>query len=225
VFLGHFAVALGVKKVAPKASLGSLFFAVQLADLVWPIFLLLGWEEVRIEPDYTRFTPLDFVSYPYSHSLIAQALWGLALGAVYLALRRDVRTAMVVAVCVPSHWLLDWIAHAPDMPIVPGGARYGLGLWNSPAATLSVEFLLFATGTAIYLKTTRPRALTGTYALWSLLVFLVVAYLGASFGPPPPSAHATAVSALALWVLIPWAAWADRYREMRPSSSQAHGSP
>jgi RsiW-degrading membrane proteinase PrsW (M82 family) len=89
----------------------------------------------------------------------------------------------------------------------------------------SAEFLLFAMGTSIYVKATRAKRHPGTYALWSLLAFLLVAYLGAAFDPPPPNAHAIAVSALALWVLIPWAAWADRHREIRPSSSEAHRSP
>jgi len=45
-----------------------------------------------------------------------------------------------------SHWVLDWVTHRPDMPLVPGGARYGLGLWNSIAGTMVVEILMFAAG-------------------------------------------------------------------------------
>ena len=130
MFIGHFAVAFGAKKASPKASLGTLVLAARFADFLWPVFLLLGWERVRIAPCDTAFTPLDFVSYPYSHSLVAEMLWGTLLGLLYFALRRDGRAAFVFALCVPSHWLLDFIAHRPDMPIVPGGPRYGLGLWN-----------------------------------------------------------------------------------------------
>jgi hypothetical protein len=89
MFLGHFGVALTAKKVAPKASLGMLVLAAQFADLLWPIFLLPGWEQVRISPGDTRFTPLDFISYPYSHRLLAELLWGLAIGAVYFVFRKD----------------------------------------------------------------------------------------------------------------------------------------
>jgi len=215
LLIGHFAVALGAKKAAPKASLGTLFLAVQLADLLWPIFLLLGWEQVRIAPGNTAFTPLDFVSYPYSHSLLAELLWGTLLALLYFALRRDARAAVIVGLCVPSHWLLDFIAHRPDMPIVPGGPRYGLGLWNSPPATLAVEIVLYALGIAIYLKATRASDRTGVYALWSLLVFLFVIYLGNAFGPPPPNVTMLAFTALALWLTVPWAAWADRHRTTR----------
>jgi hypothetical protein len=212
MFLGHFAVALGAKKAAPRASLGTLVLGAQLADLLWPVFLLLGWEQVRIVPGITRVTPLNFISYPYSHSLLADLIWGTLLGLLYFAIRRHAREAVIVGLCVPSHWLLDFIAHRPDMPIVPGGPRYGLGLWNSVPATLAVEILLYALGIGIYVKATRPSDRTGTYALWSLLVFLLVAYLGSAFGPPPPDTNVLAFTALLIWLTVTWAAWADRHR-------------
>jgi hypothetical protein len=212
MFIGHFGVALAAKKAAPKASLGVLFLAAQFADILWPLFLLLGWEQVRIAPGITRVTPLDFVSYPYSHSLLAQMLWGAAFGAVYFAARRDVRGAIVATLCVPSHWLLDYISHRPDMPIVPNGARHGLGLWNSLSATLAVEITMYATGIAIYLSATRATDRAGAYALWSLLILLFVLFFGSVFGPPPPNEKVLAWSALAIWLTVPWAAWADRHR-------------
>lgn len=212
MFLGHFAVALGAKKAAPRISLGTLVFAAQFADLIWPVLLLLGLEQVRIVPGITRVTPLDFVSYPYSHSLAAQVLWGAALGSVLFAIRRSLRNAAVLAVCVPSHWLLDYIAHRPDMPVLPGGPRYGLGLWNSLPGTLAVELILFAAGIALYLTATRAKDGTGRYALWSFLILLLLVYLGSLAGPPPPSVPVLAMSALAMWLTVPWAAWTDRHR-------------
>jgi hypothetical protein len=152
----------------------TLVFAAQLADLFWPIFLLFGWEQVRIVPGNTRVTPLEFTSYPYSHSLVAQLLWGLAIGIGYFAFRRDIRGALVAAVIVPSHWVLDFVAHRPDMPIVPGGARYGLGMWNSLPLTLIVECALYGAGIALYLNTTRSKDRTGQYALWPLLIVLFI---------------------------------------------------
>jgi hypothetical protein len=40
-------------------------------------------------------------------------------------------------------------------------------------------------------------------------------YRGNLFGPPPPSATAVAASGLAIWLLVAWAAWADRHRLAR----------
>ncbi len=214
MFLGHFAVALAAKKAAPKTSLGTLVFAAQLADLLWPIFLLLGWEQVKIAPGITRVTPLDFVSYPWSHSLAMQSVWALELGVVYFAIRRDSRGAVVAAACVPTHWLLDYISHRPDMPLYPGGARYGLGLWNSLPATLITEFGLYAVGIVLYLNATRAKDRIGLYALWSFLIFLLAAYIGSAFGSPPPSVNTLALTALLIWLTVPWAAWADRHRSL-----------
>jgi hypothetical protein len=212
MLLGHYAVALATKRAAPKTSLGTLVFVAQFADLVWPIFLLAGWEQVRIVSGITRVTPLDFVAYPYSHSLLAQVLWGIGIGAIYFGIRRGARSAVVLALCVPSHWLLDYIVHRPDLPLVPGGGRYGLGLWNSLPATLAVEFTVFAIGIALYLTQTRAKDRAGEYVLWSLLILLLLVYIGSLFGPPPPNERVIAISALTLWLTVPWAAWADRHR-------------
>ena len=64
MFIGHFALALGAKKLAPKVSLGVLFLACQLADMLWPNMVLLGLEQVAIVPGITVLTPLDFLHYP-----------------------------------------------------------------------------------------------------------------------------------------------------------------
>ena len=82
MFIGHIAVALGAKKVAPKASLGTLLISAQFLDLLWPVLLILGIEHVRIEPGNTAMTPLDFYDYPISHSLLTSVGWSIlfALG-------------------------------------------------------------------------------------------------------------------------------------------------
>ena len=141
MFIGHFALALGAKKIAPRASLGTLFMAAQLADLVWPTLVLLGVETLVVAPGITAFTPLDFVSYPYSHSLEALIGWAAALAVAYALVRRGQgREALVLAALVLSHWVLDVISHRPDMPLTIGGTgKLGLGLWNSIPGTLAVE--------------------------------------------------------------------------------------
>lgn len=214
MFLGHFAIAFGAKRAAPKTSLGTLFFAAQFADLLWAVLLLAGLEKADIVPGFTRVTPVDFISYPYSHSLVAQLIWGTGIGLVYWGVRRDKSGAIVMALCVPSHWLLDYVAHRPDMPFSPGGGRYGLGLWNSVPATLAVEIGLFLAGSALYLKGTRVKDRIAPYLLWSLPVLLVVVYIGSVFGPPPPDVKVLATTTSAIWLTIPWATWADRHRSV-----------
>jgi membrane-bound metal-dependent hydrolase YbcI (DUF457 family) len=215
MFIGHYAVALAAKRATPEISLGTLFLACQLVDGVWPAFLLLGIEQVEIRPGDTAFTPLAFVHYPWTHSLLMCAVWAAALGAAYRLVRPDTRAAIVVGIVVLSHWLLDAIVHRPDLPLVPGGdARIGLGLWNSIPGTLIAEGALFAAALVMYLRFTRARDRTGIVAFWVLISFLVVAYLGAAFGPPPPSVQALAWTGLAGWLFVPWGYWIDRHREV-----------
>lgn len=213
MFIGHLALGFAAKRAAPELSLGTLFVAVQLVDMIWPIFLLLGIEHARIDPGNTAATPLDFYDYPWTHSLLAAVVWGLLFAALWYAKKRQPRTALLLAGLVVSHWVLDWITHRPDLPLYPGGSlKVGLGLWNSVAGTMVVEGALFAGGVAVYLKTTRALDKIGRYALWSLIGFLVLAYVVNATSPPPPSMQAVAWGGQAGWLLLLWAVWADRHR-------------
>ena len=214
MFIGHFAVAFAAKRAAPRTSIGTMFVAAQLADLFWPIFLLLGWEQVRITRNANPFLTLDFTSYPWSHSLAMGVAWGVAFGALYFAVTRYSRGAIVVALLVPSHWMLDLIVHRPDLPLYPGGAaRVGFGLWNNPLATVVVEGIIFVIGVAIYVRSTQPRDRAGRYGLWALAAFLVVLYVVSLTSPPPPNVTALAWAALIGWPLTLWPWWVNRHRE------------
>lgn len=213
MFIGHYGLALAAKRAAPKTSLGTLVLATQFADCLWPIFLILGWEHVEIAPGNTRMTPLDFVSYPWSHSLLMDALWAAAFAGIYFALRRYAAGAWMVALGVISHWVLDWISHRPDMPLSPWSShKVGLGLWNSMAGTLIVEVTLFGGGLALYLSSTRAKDRVGKIALWSLIGLLAFGWAGNLFSPPPTSVQQIQYSAPLLWLTPLWAWWADRHR-------------
>jgi hypothetical protein len=215
MFIGHFGVALAAKRLAPRTSLGLLVFAAAFLDLIWPIFLLLGFEHVRVVPGITKVQPFDFYDYPFSHSLTMTLRWALAVGLIYFLVRRYVRGAWVLAALVISHWVLDFVVHRPDLPLWPGGPKLGLGLWNSWPGSISAELLLFGVGIYFYLRATRARDRVGAWAVWSLIALLSLGWLATLFGPPPPDTHQLAIGALAIWITVPWAAWADAHRESR----------
>jgi hypothetical protein len=216
MFIGHFAVGFAAKKLAPRTSVAVLLAATQLLDLLWPVFVLLGWENVRINPGNTRFTPLDFISYPWSHSLLMSVVWATAFALVYYLVSRESSGTIVFWGCVVSHWVLDWITHRPDMPLYPGGPRLGLGLWNSVAGTMIVELVMFTAGLWIYVRTTKASDRIGKFAFAAYAALLLVLYLGNAFGPPPPGVKAVAATGIAAaLILIPWAWWFDRHRELR----------
>ena len=218
MFLGHFAVAFAAKRVMPQVSLGTFFLAAQLADLLWPLLVIAGIEKVEVRPGATAVTPLDFVHYPYSHSLVALLGWALAFAVLYaLAMRARVAASLIGAVVV-SHWVLDVLTHRADVPITIGGAqRVGFGLWNSIPATIAIEGALFAVAVALYAKSTQALDTIGQRALWGLVAFLAVVYIAGIFGPPPPSPMAVAWTALSMWLLVAWGYWVDAHR--RPTTA------
>lgn len=212
MFIGHDAVGLASKRLAPRTSLGLLIAAPLLLDLLWPIFLLLGIEHVTIRRGAMRMSPLIFTDYPWSHSLLMAVVCGLVFGGIYAIVTRYMRGALVLFIGVVSHWVFDWLTHAPDLPLYPGGPKYGLGLWNYPVAALTIESALFAIGLLIYRDCTTARDRVGSVAMWAFIIFLAAIYVANASGAPPPNVNVLAYSALALWLLPFWAAWFDRHR-------------
>jgi hypothetical protein len=220
MFIGHFAVAFGAKRFAPRLSLGTLFLAAQWLDLLWPTLLLLGVERVRIDPGNTAFTPLDFVAYPLSHGLLAVVVQALVFGALVRWVSGSRRNGFVAGALVVSHWLLDLLTHRPDLPLLPGSeTRVGLGLWNSVPATVVVEVGLFVVALWIYVRTTEPRDRIGSIGLGALAAFLLLIYAGNLFGPPPPDVPTIAWAGQAQWLIVLWGYWIDRHREPRTATA------
>jgi hypothetical protein len=216
LLLGHYGLALAAKRATPGTSLGTLTLAANLADCAWPLLLLLGLEQVRVVPGLMATSPFDFKSYPYSHSLAVEALAGLVLGLLVYAARREVRSAVVVGLLVPSHWFLDVPFHRPDLPVWPGGPRFGFSLWNSVSVTLLAEALVFFGGLLLYTRTTMAKDRLGTVSLWAMVAFMLASYVGGVFGPPPASPTAVAYMSLGLWLFVPWTYWIDAHRRVRP---------
>ena len=186
MFIGHFAVGFAAKKFAPRASLALLLAAPLFLDILWPVFLLLGWEHARVDPGNTRYTPLDLYDYPWSHSLLMSIVWATAFAAIYFALTRYKPGALAIWIGVLSHWMLDWITHRPDMPLYPGGGpRFGLGLWNSIAGTMVVEIGMLLIGVALYMSGTRARDRIGSYAFAAYVLLLLFLFVADRFSPPP----------------------------------------
>lgn len=217
MFLGHYGVALALKRAEPKLSLGTLFIAVQLSDLLWGIFLLLGWERARIVPGHTAITPFEFLSYPISHSLVGALAWSFVAAALYYSwptrdTSRHWQAAAMVGLAVFSHYPLDVLVHIADLPLSGGSSvMLGLGLWNNPVATLTAEALLFGIGLAIYVTRRSNRHPVRLPRLVIVVLLLVGTYVVSLLGPVPSSMTVVAVSDIVfLLVIAALAAWADR---------------
>jgi hypothetical protein len=216
MFLGHYGLALAAKRAAPRTSLGALTFAAQFLDELWPILLLLGVEQVKIVPGLMAMSPLEFVYYPYSHSLLMAMIWGALIGVVYNLLRRYGRGAWVMAALVVSHWMLDLPMHRPDLALWPGASspKFGWGLWNSVVLTYLIEFVIYVAGLSFYRLGTRARDRIGSWGFWIYALVLPVLFV-MSNGAPPPNERVLAWSALGIWLFVPWAWWVDKHRVSR----------
>jgi hypothetical protein len=217
MFLGHYGVALALKRAEPKLSLGTLFLSVQLLDVLWGTFLLLGWEHVRLLPDDNPLLALQFYDYPISHSLVGAFGWGLAAAVVYYSwptrdTSRHARAAAIVGLAVLSHWVLDVLVHVPDLPLAGNdSAKFGLGLWNHFGVSVVTELLVLGAGAAVYMSTRSRRHPLRPVALALILLILVGTYAASLAGPPPPSEAVVGGSTVAFLLLMVGAAvWMDR---------------
>lgn len=154
---GHLGVAFTVRPLAPKAPLWMLFISSEALDLLSAGTFALGLDKKAV-------SQVDFVngiqtlvpgSVPYSHGLFMSLVWALLAGGIACLVFRDRRAGIFMGLVVFSHWILDFIVHAPDLPIFFDASHaLGLGLWTSGPGfilDLILEFILLGGGAAIYI--------------------------------------------------------------------------
>jgi hypothetical protein len=218
MLVGHFAVALVAKRVEPQLSLGTTVLAAMLADFLWCLFMMAGVEQVQLRPGIGAANYWHPTNIALSHSLLMDAIWGALFAGAFVFVRRRPRGAWFLFAAVLSHWLLDFVSHRPDMPLLPGVPRYfGLGLWTSVPLTLVVEGGIWLLALVFYARATRPARRTGTYAFWSVVVLLTLAWYNNIAGPPPPNPQTAPIASLVFFSLVvAWGYWMNRLRPSAP---------
>ena len=215
MFIGHFGLSFAAKKAAPKVSLGTLFIATQFVDIIWPFLLVLDIEKVAIVPGYTKSNALEFLYFPYTHSLLSGILWGVIFGLGYWLFKRDRQGAIVIGLCVLSHWFLDLLVHTSDLPLSPfGDFKLGFGLWNHVAISLTIETILFLAGVYMYANFTKAKTTAGKWGLWCFVIFLIIFNFANTFGPPPPDSIMILFITLVtlIGIIVGVAYWIDKKR-------------
>jgi hypothetical protein len=210
MFIGHYSASFLARSATPSIPLWVFVGATQFLDILWCVFIMLGFERVEADPNVTE--GLRFLFYPYTHSLVAAAFWSLAAGLLTkLLLRVNTRSAVLVAGVVLSHWFFDLLVHRADLPFWPGGhLKVGFGLWNAPAIELGLEVALFLLGGLLLVK----MALRAGHRLWPSLTFLAfgVLFMAAMrSAEPAPVVDAGVVGAMGLaayltFVFLAWMA-------------------
>lgn len=155
MFVGHYSVAFAARTERNKIPLWVLFVAVQLLDFLWVPFGFFGLEKVRIALGITAASRLDLYYMPCTHSLIGALVWSALAAFVYKLVRgakASSSAALIIALAVFSHWILDLIVHRPDLPIYDDTLKVGFGLLNYKGAEFAMEVALLVIGIALYLK-------------------------------------------------------------------------
>ena len=216
MFVGHYAAALALKKFEKRASLGVLFLAVQFVDILFFPFVLLGLERMNIVENFTQSTHFELEFMPYTHSLVASLFWaGVAYAIFRWLFVKNNSVAVVVALAVFSHWLLDLITHTPDLPLWSDTSlKLGFGLWNNAIATYVVEAILLVGALWFYLRSTSATSAVGRYGMSVFVVFLILLNVVNIFGPMQGDSKVVlAVSALTSYFLFAAVAfWLDTKR-------------
>lgn len=210
MFVGHYSAAFALKASQPRVPLWAMFLAVQAVDIGWALLIMAGVEKARVVPGFTAAFPVDLYYMPYTHSLLATAIWAAALGLAYLAWRRGHgrAAALAVAAAVASHWFLDLLVHAPDLPLYGDQHKQGFGLWNYPLPELALELVLLAGAILLYVRALPQHARRA----WALGAVLALVQTGHTLGPWLMD-DARGVAAMALGgylVFAAVAAWAER---------------
>ncbi len=218
MFAGHLAAGLVLKKMERRLNLGWLFFAALFHDFLLGILVLSGLEQVHIPANFAQTHYLTF-TFPYSHGLAASIVWSaLGFGIAYAApphwtSKERAQAGMAVGLAVFSHFVLDWLVHIPEMPLLGNDSfKIGLGLWDNLPLAVALETALVATGFIFYLNVIKPKTNLARYGLGTLLLFIAtITAMGMLFTETPPPAAGAAMS----WILQPFlicglAYWFDK---------------
>ena len=208
MFIGHYAVA-PLAAATGKVKLWQAFIAVQFADFIWAILILTGIEKGRVVDGFMEGSALDLHYMPYSHSLLFITFWAcIAAGLFWLYNeRRNYGGAIIIAILVLSHWFGDVLVHGPDMTVLPGSEKIGMGSWDEVESSLSLEIGSLVCALMIYTRLTVPAS--GKSFLYAILfcAFLVGLQLYSTFGPVPADINTVAISALVAYSVIALAAY------------------
>lgn len=146
---------------------------------------------------------LDSYFHPYSHSLITAIVWSCVAAALYkpicdwLGFVYSKSAALIIGAAVFSHWILDLIAHPPDLAMYDDKWKVGLGLWNYRDPEFALEIALLAIGIMLYLMRNVMPAIRKR-VLIAFGLFLVVIQIGNTY--VPRNALTDKQTALGVWI-------------------------
>jgi hypothetical protein len=118
--IGHFAVAFSAKPATRIIPLWLLLIAAELLDLLNGLFQAIGLDNLGVSQIGSShgITTVIPATIPWSHGLFMAVIWSLAAALLSSLIFRERRAGIVIGLAVFSHWVLDFIVHSPDLPLL-----------------------------------------------------------------------------------------------------------
>ncbi|ALE16351.1 membrane protein, putative [Altererythrobacter epoxidivorans] len=205
MFIGHFAPAFAAAAVSSRApKLATLFIGAQLVDWAFFTLAIFGVEKMRITPGITAMNGMDLYHMPYTHSLLGSGVWALAFGLLLFVSYRQLVPALLGAIVVMSHWVLDWLVHRPDLTLAGSPPKMGLGLWNYPWIEMPLEIILTLAAFVWFLRTTKGPIGPAIILIIALFAMQAIDWFG---GAPQQAGIGLYVLALVSYAIATALAW------------------
>ncbi len=220
MFIGHYAVCFAIKRYEKKTSLGKLFIAVQLLDLMFFTLVVAGIEKFSLQEQYLAASYLKIEYFPWSHSIVASLLWAIFAYCLFMYLipirgSKANKVAILMALAVFSHWFLDFLVHTPDLPVLAqNSTKLGLGLWNYSIVSWVLEAAILLSAFMLYIRNTRVRRKRGRHAMLVLVVVMLILNALTIFGPIiHAGVEGFSITAIVTFLVFAWlAARFEQYR-------------
>ncbi len=213
MFVGHYAAALAARAVEPRAPLWAYVLGCQAVDIAWSALIIAGVEKASIDPSLSG-SSLVLSHMPYTHSLPAALAWSVAIGVgLMLLLKLPRRAGLVIGLTVFSHWILDFLVHRPDLPLLWNGPKVGLGWWDYPVPEQALEMGLLAVAAAAWgwRRGKEGRGWIAAPAFLAFLLFLQMVPLVSPLGEDRLSMGGSALAAYLATCIFAW--MAEPYRK------------
>ena len=89
----------------------------QLIEYFWVLFNYLGLEFTTTENTVKYIGDIHLIHMPYSHSLISTVILTLVAFFSIKFLVKNSKLAVIISLAIASHFILDLIVHAQDLPL------------------------------------------------------------------------------------------------------------
>lgn len=157
-------------------------------------------------PVSNPFLRISINSVPFTHSLLGNFVIAILVFLIFWKFKNK-NWGIALGIAVFSHWIIDFIAHTPDLPLFPNGFKVELDLWNYPWVAFLVEIGFFLITGYFLLRNAKNKK-----RLIILIALLTISYTPTMFAPESevPVAVFSLMSLSFYFIFAGLAYWAEK---------------